>query len=318
MASIERIPRCGQVEVINEPIGNIVSIVLTGIGLIGLLTAIIKYEETAEIAAEIAAKIATYLGGASAAGAAAGFIAAVATLAVIGYFVIERCNSKGGENVCVAGVVQNVVQDFDDFLDDLFPFAAMHDRVELVVKSNYWDIVENNAANVFCTNETPESFRKSEILRCYYFTDQVCDAARGAFIGGSIGAIGGIVAAIFIAAAITCATIILCLFAIIVAALAAAAIVLIGALIGGHIAKGKETTPGDDSGSIITIGDLLTVNGPIFAKGYDSGANVMWWVESSSLSGRASENIPNNPYSYCEIDEEFVNDGCPRPGAVIL
>lgn len=309
MACIERSPRCGTVSVIQEPIGNLTSIVLMIIGIIGIIVSLLKYEA----AAEIVAKIVAWLGGAFFGGALAGFLAAVGVLIIIASYLTDRCNAKEGEQECIAGVVQNIVQDFSGTLEEFLPFTAMHDRIDVVVKSNYWDKVERNAVRVFCTDEAPSTFRQSEIMRCYYYTERVCDAARGALVGGAVGAVGGIIAAAFIAAAIGCATIILCLIAILVAALVAAAAVLIGALIGGQVGKNisDDSTPSDNSGTEISIGDLITVNGSIVTKDYDEGANVVWWVASSSLSGRVPDSTPDNPFSYCEIDEIFMMDGCP-------
>jgi hypothetical protein len=305
MACIERRPRCGEIAVQEEPISKVVVIVGGIVTIIGL---IVKFESV-KSAAESAA---SYLGGMYFAGATAGFIGAVAVLATISWYVHDRCNPKQGESVCLAGVVQNIVQDFNDFWDDLLPFSAMHDRVDLVVKSRFWDIVENNATLVHCTDVPIDSLRKSEIFRAYYFTDRVCNAARGAMVGGSVGAVPGILLAALAAAAIGCITFFGCLLALLVAALIAATMVLAGAWAGGHIAKGEESSPEDDSGTSISIGDLLRVSGPIFSKEYDNGANVMWWVDTSALSGNVYDRVPNNPFSYCEIDEEFMMDGCPR------
>lgn len=309
MACINRTPRCGSVDIIPTPMDNIISLVGIISFIAGVITAIFKYEAIAGFVAKAVA----YLGGPFLGGSTAGFLAAVITLGIIVHYVLETCNAKKGDEQCLAGVVHDIVQDFNSFLDELLPFTAKHDRIDVIVKSKYWDTVENNTAKVFCTNEAPSTFRKSEILRCYYFTNRVCSAGRGAIVGGSIGAVGGIIAAAFIAAAIGCATIILCLVAILVAALVAAVAVLVGALIGGQVGKASadNSTPSDSSGTGISIGDLITVKGPIFAMSYDEGANVIWWVGSSSLSGQVPDSTPNDPFSYCDIDEIFTMDGCP-------
>jgi hypothetical protein len=230
---------------------------------------------------------------------------------IIGTFLIDRCNPTEGLQECVAGVVSNIVDDFSSTWDELLPFTAMHDRIDIVVKSRFWDVVEDNFAFVYCTSENIP--RRSEIMRCYYFSQRVCDAARGAFIGGTIGAIGGVVAGLLIGAAL-CATGFLCILGIIIAALVAAAVVLGGALIGGQIAKARSenSTPADETGTVITTGDLITVCGNMLPREHDNGANVIWWVENSMVSGRLSGSAPNNPYSYCEIDDEFTMDGCGR------
>lgn len=304
MACIERSPRCGELDIVEEGLDQIVSIILIIAGIIGGVVSFVKF-------AEALPGIVAFLGGASAGGATAGLLAGIVVFTTIVIYLDDRCIEKEGTSECVAGVVHNIVQDFDSALDELFPFTAMHDRIDLVVKSGYWDKVENNAAHVFCTDD--DFPRKSEIIRCYYFTDRVCNAAKGATVGGAVGLIGGIIAGAAIAAAIGCATVIFCLLAILLAAIVAALAVLVGALIGGQIGKAlsDDTTPSDDTGSEISIGDLITVNGKIVARGYDEGANTIYWVDASSLSGVAPDTIPNDPFSYCEINDIFTMDACP-------
>jgi hypothetical protein len=174
--------------------------------------------------------------------------------------------------------------------------------------------LENNASKVFCTEEEANTFRTSEIMRCYYFTPRVCNAATGALIGSVIGGAIGVAIGVAVAVAVIgCATAILCLLAIIVAAVIAAAAALAGAVAAAYIvlAASDNSTPGDSEGTDIAIGDLITVNGNISTREYDEGANVIWWVTSSSLSGRAPDSIPNNPFSYCDINDIFSMDACP-------
>ena len=310
MACIERTPRCGEVDLIEEPIDVAISIISILITIGGIIAASVEYEAVGGFLQSVAG----FLGGAGAASAVAAAIVAIALIVLIGSYAIDRCTSDGGDSQCLAGVVNNVVEDFSgDAWEELFPFTAMHDRIDLVVKSKYWDKVENNAVKVFCTDEPPSTFRRSEILRCYYFTERVCNAATGSIYGGTAGAVVGIIGAALAGAAIGCATIILCLFALLLAVIIAAVAVLVGALIGGQIAKATsdDTSPSDSSGTSIVVGDLLTVNGPLSTRDYDEGANVMYFVITSSLSGKASDGTPSNPFSYCEIDEEFSMDGCP-------
>ncbi len=298
MACIERRPRCSNVsaDIVPTPLEKIASAIAIVLAIIGAITTL--------------GKIQGWLTGFGSfgGGAMAGFLTAVALLVVIIGFLTDRCNPADGLGECMAGVVHNIVQDFSTFLENLFPFTAMHDRIDVIVKSGYWDKVEDAGAFVFCTEE--DYPRRSEIIRCYYFTDRVCDAARGALIGASFGAVAGIAVGALAAAAIGCLTVILCIIALIVAALITAAFVLGGAAAGGHIAKGDDTTPSDNEGTAITVGDLITVNGNMLRRSHDNGANVLWWVESSSLSGRVSDSVPNNPFSYCDINDEFTNDAC--------
>ena len=305
MACIERTPRCGGVEVVEEGLDQMVSIISTIVTIIGSIISFVKF-------VKVLPEIVIFLGGTFSAGATAGLVAALIVFVTVVFYLHDRCQgSDEGFTECAAGVVQSVVQDFNSVWDEIFPFTAMHDRIDLVVKSKYWDKVENNAVHVFCTDEpTP---RRSEIMRCYYFTDRVCNAARGATVGAAAALIPAIYAGAAVAAAVGCATVILCLLAIVLAALIAAAAVLVGAIVGGQIGKAAsdDTSPIDDSGTEISVGDLITVNGKLMTRGFDEGANVMYWVESSSLSGRASDSMPNNPFSYCELDDEFTMDACP-------
>jgi hypothetical protein len=183
----------------------------------------------------------------------------------------------------------------------------MHDRIDVIVKSFYWPTVEQGNAFVFCTGGT--SPRKSEILRCYFFEQRVCDAANGAVTGAAIAAVPAVLAAALIAAAM-CITVVLCVFGLLLAALAAAAIVLGGAAIGGQIAKSNSENedPTADTGQTIGIGHLVTVNGPMEPRGYDEGANVIYWASGAQFHGTT---MSSQPYSYCDINDEF-EDGCRR------
>jgi hypothetical protein len=301
MSCIDRRPLCGAAsgDIIPEPIKEIGSVIGTIGGIAGALGGILK-----------AAKVIGTLGAGSA-GAISGSIAAIGVIIIVGCYAYDRCKSQDGLAECLAGVVQKIVQDFSSTIEEIFPFTAMHDRVDVVVKSKYWEVVESNQSKVFCTDEEPP--RRSEIIRCYYFTSRVCNAARGAVLGAGIGGVVGIIAAAAVAAAIGCATIILCLFALLVAVLIAAGLALAGALAGGQIGKAvsDNTTPETGTGSEIKVGDLITLHGNMLRRDYDEGANVFWWVKTSSLSGSMTENTPNNPYSYCEIDDIFSTDECP-------
>lgn len=305
MACIERRPRCGVVNTpaIPEPITRIGSIIGIVSSIAGAAGGVIKGLETI-------GEIGVAVGGA-AGGALAGFLAAVAVIVIIGLYALDRCVGAKGLRECVAGVVTEIVQDFTTWTDELFPFTAMHDRVDVVVKSRYWDVVEDGEAKVFCTDEvTP---RRSVIMRNYFFTQRVCDSAKGAQLGVIPGAVVGIIAAAAIGAAIGCATVILCIFALLLAALVAAIAALVGAFIGGQVAKATSgATSPSSGGQEIAIGDLITISGTFMKREFDENANVMWWASSSSLSGTAPASIPSNPFSYCEIDEVFTMDSCPR------
>lgn len=240
------------------------------------------------------------------AGAAVGFVVAVLTFIVVLNSARDRCTQSTAEVQCVAGVVSAIVASFSSTRDEWLPWQAMHDRVDLVVKSSYWQVVEAGNAYVFCTEEQPP--RRSEIMRCYFFEQRVCSAATGAAVGAAIGAVGGIIAAAFIAAAM-CVTVVLCVLGLILAAAVAAAAVLGGAAVGGQIAKANSTNedPAADTGQTLAIGNLVTARGPMEPRSYDDGANVIYWVNSAQLHGNS---MSAQPFSYCEINDELAMDGC--------
>ncbi len=115
-----------------------------------------------------------------------------------------------GVNKCIAGAVSQVQTDFTGpSMSWLAPWTASHDRIDVVVTSKFWDIVESNMADVFCTDDV--AGRNSEYMRCYFYTDKVCKAATGSAIGATIGFILVLPLAIFMAgliisAAATCTT----------------------------------------------------------------------------------------------------------------
>ncbi len=234
---------------------------------------------------------------------------------------VDRCAEKEGESECVAGLITDIIHDFNDIGDELFPFSAMHERVDLLVKSRYWNIVERYNAYVYCTDDDVP--RKSEIMRCYFFSRRVCSAAQGSVTGGVVGGVVGTVADLFIAFAIGgCSTIILCIFVLILLAIVAAVCILVGATIGGQIGKAtaEDTLPtGDIEGneSELTVGDYVTIKGNMLQRSFDNNANVLWWVSKNentgelnvNQSGRANSSIQNRP-SYCEVDDEFTDDSC--------
>ncbi len=317
MACISKRPGCRNPEdSVPDPLSKIGGL----IGLASLISGFIGF--LLDKASEVP-EIAKFLGLESAggvfspetlAGIFVGVGTAIVVLAIIVLFYASRCDSIENSLECVAGVVHEIVQDFSSITEEIFPFTAMHDRVDIIVKSKYWQVVESgNPKRVFCTDETIP--RRSVIMRCYYYTDRVCKAARGALAGAILGAFGGAVNSILAAAAIGCAAgPIFCLLAIIVAMLIAATATLVGAFVGGQIAKASsdDTTPTNDDKRVISVGDLISVTGNMLMLDNDEGANVLWWVKSTSPCGKVPDSTPNNPFSYCEIDDIFEMDECPN------
>jgi hypothetical protein len=238
------------------------------------------------------------------AGGALGFVVATTTFIVVLSSARDRCTQSDAPSECVAGVVVAIEPSFSSVLDELAPWRAMHDRVDLVVKSFFWQVVESGNAFVFCTDEP--SPRRSEIMRCYFFDRRVCDAARGAAVGAAVGAVAGIAAAALIAAAL-CVTVVLCILGLILAAAAAAGAVLGGAFAGGQLGKGAGQDPTAE-GQTLATGHLVTVNGPMARRGYDNGANVIYWADSAQFHGMS---MSPQPFSCCEINDE-LEDGCER------
>lgn len=310
MACIARNPRCGTSapsDVVPEP--------LTQVGAaLGVLGAIIgALGALGQIQAVVAA-----LGGAFGGGMIAGLLAVIGIIIIIGLFSLNRCIQGKGLATCIAGCVSNIKESFSDTVEDIFPFASQHNRVDVTVKSFFWDFVEQSGAFVFCTEEAYP--RRSEIMRCYYYTERVCNAITGALYGAAVAGGAGLIVAAVAAAAIGCATVILCILALLVAVLIAVAAALIGAFAGGQIAKAAsdDSPPAANTGIAISVGDLVTVNGNMQQREFDDNANVLWWENSTAAHGRIADGTPQ-PFSYCDIDEQLTDgmDACPRAPVVI-
>jgi hypothetical protein len=271
-----------------------------------------------------------------------GVAVALALILIIGYFRADRCNDAPGSAECIAGVVSTIVPSFQSAMDWLLPFTAMHDRVDVTLKSGttdipgrYWDVAETGGAYVYCSSD--EFPRKSEILRTYFKSSKVCNGADGALLGAVIGAAIGVALAVVVAAAVAAALIfgggcallglesfgVACIVlaivaAVIIAIAVVAACVIIGAAIVGIIAveMTRDTAPADAHGAHIIVSDFITVHGNMLRRDHDNTANVFWWVtidpeeKAPALSGRA-DGIPSNPFSHCEVDEQFALDACP-------
>jgi hypothetical protein len=253
--------------------------------------------------------------GALGTGAAAilgGAVLGIATAILIGIvltgYADDRCNQSTDEPECVAGVVIDVVESFSSNWDEVAPWSAKHDRLDLVIKSTYWQVVEAGDAYVFCTDETIESRRRSEIARCYFYDPRVCAAAQGAAVGGSVGAMVGAIAGAVIAG-VMCVTVILCALGLALAVLATIAGGWLGGVIGGQVGKAGSTDedPTADDGETLSIGHLISVVGPWQRRDNDDGARVMYWADNASLHGTS---ISPQPYSYCEINDELAQDAC--------
>ncbi|MFC2156187.1 hypothetical protein ACFLRB_06850 [Acidobacteriota bacterium] len=174
-------------------------------------------------------------------------LSALAVFATVSVFHYQRCYYKpDGAIVCTSGIINNIVRSFNSTVDEIFPFVAQHDRVDVVLNPHYWPEVEEHAYYVNCAND-PD---RSPFLKGFYKSKVVCAAGLGSVIGGGVGAIGGVLLGSLVGAVIGCATVILCLLALIVALLIAAVVTLVGAIIGGRagktIAEGRAIPPDPD------------------------------------------------------------------------
>jgi hypothetical protein len=300
-------PICGNQGIVTDNTGQVI---LTIFGIIGTIGSIIGVGIKAAGITTLPILGTTGAGiGLIGLGAVAG---GAAVLITVFAFYFDRClNKPDGLNACSAGVVNEIVEAFNEGADELFPFTAMHDRVDVVVKSNYWHLVQNNAEFVKCASD-PLS---SPIIQGLYETPEVCAAGLGATIGALVGAIGGIILGILLGAALGCAATgpfyLLCLLlAIIIAAIVAAVIALIGAFIGGQIGKAiaEETTPSASDGNALQTGDYVTTKGNLAIIGNFDGARVYWFVTETTLHGRSTG---SPQFSHTDPDTNLTTDACP-------
>ena len=286
-------PPCGRQD---ATLDNDLTTILLLLGI--LLTAIGAITQAADIAKWLIAQGVTLGIPLAAVGGA------LAAWAVVVIMVLNRCNPTAGVQECAAGVVNEIVPSFNNTVDDIFTFTAIHDRVDLVVKSRYWHLVQNNVF-VRCAGDP----QQSPLLAAFYYSKEVCNAGTGAIIGGAVGIIPGVLLGVLAGVAIGCATVILCVLALIVAAIVAAAIVVAAAVAGGQIGKavGGSSQPSAD-GRELAVGDYITTIGNLLNVGYLDGARGFWWVTDTTLHGR-STGVP--PFSYTDPDANLNPDACP-------
>lgn len=236
----------------------------------------------------------------------------VTVLIVIGVFWYKNCFEKPeGLDTCSAGVIEEVFPSFDDWHEWMFPFSASHPRIDVVVKCDYWKLVEQGGATVVCNDDTD----RSPILSAFFDSKAVCAAGAGSMIGAAVGGIGGIVAGVLIGAAIGCSAsgpfYLLCLLVVLlIVAVVVAVCALVGAFVGGMIGKAaaedNDPTAGDNP---LTIGDYITTPGNLIIMGDLDNARAYWFVREGghALSGR-STGAP--PFSHVDPDTNFTVDAC--------
>jgi hypothetical protein len=302
-------PKCNeQLGSVGKTSGDAGTAVVTPLGALGTLLGLFKMEDIAKflgISVEAAA------GGAGAA------LGAATVVLLAGFYLYQRCAPRDGVEACAAGVVVNIVPSFDSVTSNIFPFTAMHDRVDLVVKSEFWPLLTTGAVFVKC-NDDPLA---SPLLECFYKSAAVCAAAVGGLIGsiilGAVGVYVGAATGAALAASLGCAALgplapFCFLLALIVAAIIAAVMALLGAVFGAGVGKviGLEAagTPTHDSkGHPIEVGQYARIQGNFVVLADEDGALCEWWAEGTALAG-ASQDGP--PFSYTDPDAHFPDDGC--------
>lgn len=221
----------------------------------------------------------------------------IITVGVFYYLWKAKCDEPEGSSRCATGVV-NAIHGEDL---GVFPFAADHPNIDLVIKSKYWSLIELGAVkNIFCSGAN------SPVLKVFYKSPKVCGAASGAVAGSFIGGTGGVIGGAIAATAIGCATVWLCALAIfvllVIIVAAAVAGAWAGSAIGAATAEGRaiEATDGRD----INVGDYMKATGPTAIYNEFEGAMVQYFNEDTELFGRTSE-LP--PYSH-----EIPDNGIPE------
>ncbi len=228
-----------------------------------------------------------------------GIAVAILIVSIFIYLWSEKCNADpAGDSRCLSGVVEAI--NGDDL--GVFPFAADHPSVDVVIKSKYWPIIEANdqAKKVFCSDAG------SPILKVFYKSSKVCGAAVGAIVGSAVGGAAGVIAGAVAAAAIGCATVWLCLLALLVLIVIVAALAIAGAWGGSAIgaAAADDAAINNTDGRSIAIGDLVKVTGPTAIYSKFEGAVVQYWNVTTEMLGTAT----TNPSFSHEVPDAAIPD----------
>ena len=275
--------KCGNIgTVVDTRLNNIWALLGT---LGGIVTGIATAVKAATEGVAWFNKIITFLGVSTTVGfVLIGVLVAVAITAVFFYLWWDKCKADPkGDKRCLSGVVEAI--NGDDL--GVFPFAADHPSIDLVIKSKYWPIIEANdqAKKIFCSDAG------SPILKVFYKSSKVCGAALGATIGAGVAGAAGVVAGAAAAAAIGCATVILCILAIILLVIIVAAAAIAGAWAGSAIgaAAADDAAINTSEGNAIEVGDLLNCSGPTAIYTKFEGAVVQYLNESTEQMGATAE-----------------------------
>jgi hypothetical protein len=253
-------------------------------------------------------------------------VAAFITWLVVSAFYYKNClDSPRKFPACSAGVIEVTVPSFLSVADQIFAFAASHDRIDVVVKSIYWDLVSKNASYVNCAPDPPiaPDTDGSPMISEYYHNAAVCAAG----LGGSIGAAAGGVAGVFLGAlaggaiaALSCGPFAwLCaLIALIVAIIIAVVCAIVGAVVGSQIGRAAATsgrplpidTTAPNFPSALSVGDYVTTKGNLTSDADANGMYIYWFVDETTLHGRSTGLAP---FNYRDPDANLLVDACPSP-----
>jgi hypothetical protein len=242
---------------------------------------------------------------------AAAAVAAAAVVATVIFFAVERCDQNpSGAQGCMAGVIESLTPAFTGSASDyVFAFSSPHDRVDVVVKQDYWDLIDAESEYVFCSTAD-----QSPMVPCFYYNPAVCNAGIGAAVGATVGAVAGLLIAAAAVAAIGCATWILCILALIVAIIIAVAAAILGAVSGGQIGRAATKQPGPMSSGNQLIppqpllaGDYVSEQGNLVKSGDLNNALVFYFVQHTTLHGHS---LGSPSYSHADPDQNLVPDAC--------
>ncbi len=299
-------PTCGSQGVTIEPTGgSVLSEIKALIGVVGTVSTIWGLAQQTALLTIFGVTAPVAIWGAAVAGALIAF-------GVVALFYYHRCAEQpDGLSACSAGVIERIVLGGTSSNDFYFPYTAMHDRVDVVVKCIYWPLVQTNAGFVVCNDDA----QSSPMLYCFYKSAKVCAGALGATIGAGIGVIVGILVAVAVATAIGCATVFLCIAAIVVGFVVAVVVVLYFALMGGAIGQTFVASPEPtaDGGNVLRVGDYVTTEGGLITSGDFEGARVYWFVKDTTLHGYSTG---SRPFSHRDPDSNLLFDGCLELGPV--
>jgi hypothetical protein len=308
-------PSCGGTAIGDTQFGNTTTVISAILAILGGLTTAYGIATSTTVIALLGFLVPL----AVVAAALAGGLGVLVIVLVGGYSTLAP---RQGIHECYAGVVAFIQEAFSDGWSIYFPFTAQHDRVDVVVKPLYWDVVARSPQLfIWCNVDS----LASPMIRSYFRTPEVVGAVSGAMYGAGVGAAIGICLGIAAGAAIGClgiVTILLCLIAILLALLIAAVIALIGAFIGGSVGRlaagpssPSGSVPGGDDKTVIRTGDYLSVNANLVVFPDDKTAWVAWWTEHVTLHGHSTHGEGTGggpPFNFADARDNLEPDACPR------